>query len=47
MHNVQGQTNGHASVDGIAAASQNIEPSHRGSRMAGNNNTVRALDERA
>jgi hypothetical protein len=47
MHNVQGQTNGHASVDCIAAAPQDIESSHGSSRMAGDDNTVRALDERA
>jgi hypothetical protein len=47
MHNVQGQTDGHTSVDGIATTSQNIESSHGSSRMAGDDNTVRALDERA
>jgi hypothetical protein len=47
MYHVQGQPNGHASVDGIAAAPQDIESSHGGSRMARDDNTVRALDERA
>jgi hypothetical protein len=47
MHDVLGQTNSHASVDRIAAAPQDIEASHGGSRMAGDDNTVRALDERA
>ena len=47
VHHVQSQPNGHASVDRIAAAPQDIEPSHGGSRMAGDDNTVRALNERA
>jgi hypothetical protein len=47
MHHVQGQANGHAGVDRIAAAPQNIESSHGSSRMAGHNNTVCALNKRA
>jgi hypothetical protein len=47
VHHVQGQPNGHAGIDRIAAAPQDIESSHGCSRMAGDHNTVGALDEGA
>jgi hypothetical protein len=46
VHNVQGQPNGHASVDRFAAAPLYIVSSLGSCWMAGDDNTVRALDER-
>jgi hypothetical protein len=47
VHHVQGETHGHASVDRIAAAPQDIESSHGSSRMTRHDHTIGALDERA
>jgi hypothetical protein len=47
VHHIQRQTNRHPGVDGIAPTPQNVEPSHGGSRMAGNDYPVGTLDQRA
>ena len=47
VHHVQRQANRHARVDGIAAAFQDIETSHRSSGMARDDDAVGALNKGA
>jgi hypothetical protein len=47
MHDVQGQADCHPSINRIAATPEDVEPGHGGSRMAGDDDTIGALDERA